>query len=196
MQTVTPLSIIVEYFATCFDAESSMKSSLFSFMNDTDKLKNFSAAQNVGDIKQRSVHIFIEEPELSLYPESQKALVDFLVRRCFHTQKGYDMTLMMATHSPYIVNYLNLLIKRNDKGEDTTYNNHKSRNLNILIHADLHGKFFTYFIRISCLFLKRNRVHASVREVLNRKRPRSTGRRSSCMAQLPCLVPRYAACAE
>lgn len=121
MQTVTPLSIIVEYFATRFDAESSMKSSLFSFMNDTDNLKNFSAAQNVGDIKRRHVHIFIEEPELSLYPESQKALMDFLVSRCFHTQKGYDMTLMLATHSPYIVNYLNLLIKRNDNGENTTY---------------------------------------------------------------------------
>lgn len=121
MQTVTPLSVIVEYFATCFDAEASMKSSLFSFMNDTDNLKNFSAALNVGDIQRRNVHIFIEEPELSLYPESQKALMDFLVSRCFHTQREYDMTLMMATHSPYIVNYLNLLIKRNDNGENTAY---------------------------------------------------------------------------
>lgn len=121
MQTVTPLSVIVEYYATCFDAETSMKSSLFSYMNDIDNLKNFNAAQNVGDIKQRHVHIFIEEPELSLYPESQKALMDFLVSRCFHTKKDYDITLMMATHSPYIVNYLNLLIRRDDKGEDTTY---------------------------------------------------------------------------
>lgn len=121
MQTVMPLSLIVEYFATHFNAESSMKSSLFNFMNDTDNLKNFSATQNVGDIKQRHVHIFIEEPELSLYPESQKALMDFLVSRCFHTRNNYDMTLMMATHSPYIVNYLNLLIKRNDNGRDTKY---------------------------------------------------------------------------
>ena len=120
-QTVTPLSMIVEYFATCYDAEASMRSSLFSFMNDTDNLKNFSAALNVGDISRRNVHIFVEEPELSLYPESQKSLVDFLVSRCFYYEKGYDMTLMMATHSPYIVNYLNLLIKRADKGEDTMY---------------------------------------------------------------------------
>lgn len=119
MQTVTPLSMIVEYFATCFDAEASMRSSLFSFMNDTDNLKNFSAALNVGDIKKRCVHLFVEEPELSLYPESQKSLMDFLVSRCFHSHKGYDMSLMMATHSPYIVNYLNLLIKRHDSGEDT-----------------------------------------------------------------------------
>lgn len=121
MQTVTPLSMIVEYFATHFDAESSMRSALFSFMNDTDNLKNFSTSINVGDIRRRNVHIFIEEPELSLYPESQKSLMDFLVSKCFHTEKEYDMTLMMATHSPYIVNYLNLLIKRADNEEDTTY---------------------------------------------------------------------------
>lgn len=121
MQTVTPLSMIVEYFANYFDAEASMRSSLFSFMNDTDNLKNFSATLNVGDIKKRNVHIFIEEPELSLYPESQKALVDFLIDRCFNMQRGYDMTLMLATHSPYIVNYLNLLIKRYDCGDAIAY---------------------------------------------------------------------------
>jgi hypothetical protein len=31
------------------------------------------------------------------------------------------MTLMMATHSPYIINYVNLLIKRAERGEDTPY---------------------------------------------------------------------------
>ena len=56
--------------------------------------------------------MFIEEPELSLYPESQRSLIDFLVNRCFMTEHAYNMTLMMATHSPYIVNYLNVLIRR------------------------------------------------------------------------------------
>ena len=28
------------------------------------------------------------------------------------TEHPYNMTLMMATHSPYIVNYLNVLIRR------------------------------------------------------------------------------------
>ena len=57
-------------------------------MNDTDNLKNFSATQNVGDIKRRHVHVFIEEPELSLYPESQTALVDFLLADAFILRKG------------------------------------------------------------------------------------------------------------
>lgn len=121
MQTVTPLSMIVEYFASCFDSENSMNASLFKFMTDTDNLKQFRSEMNVGEIKDRNVHIFVEEPELSLYPESQKSLMDFLVDRCFNHSRDYHMTLMIATHSPYIVNYLNLLIKRNEVADHTPY---------------------------------------------------------------------------
>lgn len=121
MQTVTPLSMIVEYFASCFDSENSMNASLFKFMTDTDNLKQFRSEMNVGEIKDRNVHIFVEEPELSLYPESQKSLMDFLVDRCFNHSRDYHMTLMIATHSPYIVNYLNLLIKRNEAADHTPY---------------------------------------------------------------------------
>ena len=111
-QTVTPLSLIVEYFATKFDAQKSMNSSLFTYLQDNDRLKDFSTAQNIGEISSKNVHLFIEEPELSLYPESQIKMIDFLISRCFRTNHPYNMTLMMATHSPYIVNYLNLLIRR------------------------------------------------------------------------------------
>ena len=111
-QTVTPLSLIVEYYAKKFDSQKSMNSSLFSYLQDNDKLDVFSTAKNIGEIKSKNVHLFIEEPELSLYPESQRSLIDFLVNRCFMTDHPYNMTLMMATHSPYIVNYLNVLIRR------------------------------------------------------------------------------------
>lgn len=127
IQTVTPLSLITEYFSKNFDAKESMNSSLFSYMQDTENLKNFSTARDIGEINKRNVHILIEEPELSLYPESQKDLMDFLVDRCFSTSHDYDMTLMLATHSPYILNYLNLLIDREEKMKDTphriSYNN-------------------------------------------------------------------------
>lgn len=121
IQTVTPLSLITEYFATGFDTQESMNFSLFKYMQDTDNLKNFSAARNIGDIEKRNVHILIEEPELSLYPESQKSLMDFLVDRCFSCYHDYNMTLMLATHSPYILNYMNLLVDRYEKDKDTSY---------------------------------------------------------------------------
>lgn len=115
MQTVTPLSLIVEYYAKKFDSQKSMNSSLFSYLQDNDKLDVFNTAKNIGEIRKKNVHLFIEEPELSLYPESQRRLIDFLVNRCFMSDHPYNMTLMVATHSPYIVNYLNVLIRRSEE---------------------------------------------------------------------------------
>ena len=69
------------------------------------------------DIKHRNIHIHIEEPELSLYPESQRRLINFIVKKCFvENQNDYNMTVMLATHSPYIINHLNLLIMAGKKG--------------------------------------------------------------------------------
>jgi len=112
MQTVVPIHLIVEYYAKYFDPKKSMSSSLFQYFNDNDRLTEFSATKNIGDIEQKNVHIMIEEPELNLDPQSQTCLLDFLANRCFIEDHPYDMTLMLATHSPYIVNYLNILLKR------------------------------------------------------------------------------------
>lgn len=112
MQTVSPLSLIVEYYARKFDAQKSMNSSLFGYLQDNDRLKDFSTAKNIGEISAKNVHLFIEEPELSLYPESQCSLIDFIVSRCYAQTHPYNISLMMATHSPYIVNYMNVLINR------------------------------------------------------------------------------------
>lgn len=112
MQTVLPLSMIVEYYAKYFDPVAAMNSSLLEYMADSDSLHDFKPIQNIGNITEQNIHLQIEEPELSLYSESQLQLMDFLVRRCFDDNHSYNMTLMLATHSPYIVNYLNLLIRR------------------------------------------------------------------------------------
>ena len=112
MQTVVPIHLIVEYYAKYFDPKKSMSSSLFQYFNDNDRLTEFSATKNIGDIEQKNVHIMIEEPELNLDPQSQTCLLDFLTNRCFVEKHPYNMTLMLATHSPYMVNYLNILLKR------------------------------------------------------------------------------------
>jgi predicted ATPase len=85
-------------------------------MSENDSLADFKPIKNIGSIRHRNVHIHIEEPELSLYPESQRSLINFIVNRCFvENHKDYKMTVMMATHSPYIINHLNLLIRAYDK---------------------------------------------------------------------------------
>lgn len=111
-QSTVPLNIIVEYYAKYFDPKKSMDSSLFKYLQDNDRLKDFNTAQNIGEIEQKNVHILIEEPELSLDPDSQCQMIDKLIHSCFIYKHQYNMTLMMATHSPYIVNYINLLLKK------------------------------------------------------------------------------------
>lgn len=53
-------------------------------------------------------HLFIiEEPELNLYPNTQKELLKYLIENC---TKG-DNRLIITTHSPYILTALNNLIE-------------------------------------------------------------------------------------
>jgi predicted ATPase len=117
-QTLIPLSVIIEYFAKYYDFNGRFNNIVLDYLSKNDSLKDFRAEQNIGDIKYRNIHIHIEEPELSLYPESQRSLINFIVNRCFvEKHHDYNMTVMMATHSPYIVNHLNLLIKAYDKNK-------------------------------------------------------------------------------
>ena len=116
MQTVTPLSMIADYYAHYFNPVESFSESLWKFLSKSDKLSQFSSVQNVGDIKEKNVHLLVEEPELNLDPYGQLNLIDQLVNICFGEKSEYNMTLALATHSPYILNYLNLLIQRNKHG--------------------------------------------------------------------------------
>lgn len=119
IQTISPLALIVEYYTKHYDSADGMNKSIFHYLADSDSLKHFNAVMNAGEIPHSNIFIHIEEPELSLYPESQKSLIDFLVSRCFYLEAKDNIYLMMATHSPYIVNYLNLLIRRAEIGQPT-----------------------------------------------------------------------------
>ena len=117
MMNVTPLTLIVEYLVKNYDFTKAANSWIFDYLKDNDKLSDFRSDFNIGSIQKRNLFFLIEEPELSLDPVSQKALIDFLVSRCADTTINVNASLVIATHSPYILNYLNLLIARceNDK---------------------------------------------------------------------------------
>ncbi|ATA92025.1 hypothetical protein CGC56_07550 [Capnocytophaga canimorsus] len=70
----------------------------------------------------KNLSIFIEEPELSLFPSAQRRLINRLIKDCFVENKQKDCTtrLAFATHSPYIVNHLNLLMEAFDR-ENTEF---------------------------------------------------------------------------
>lgn len=114
IQTVTPLAMIAEYYSKYFDIVRESNRSIVDLLGRNDSLSSFKHDMNVGDIESRSVHLIIEEPELSLFPKAQRSSVNMLVRKCLNARTR--MTLSVATHSPYIINHLNLLMKACDKG--------------------------------------------------------------------------------
>lgn len=66
----------------------------------------------------RHVHLYIEEPELNLFPTAQCALLNFAVEEAFANKKAdRELSLMIATHSPYIANYINVLLRKSRLGE-------------------------------------------------------------------------------
>lgn len=57
----------------------------------------------------------IEEPEQNLYPSTQRDLLNFIVASC---NGGREHSLTVTTHSPYVINQLNLLLKAADRNEN------------------------------------------------------------------------------
>ena len=63
--------------------------------------------------RYRAFHIYVEEPEQNLFPRSQYQLVLDLVRRVRRTNRRearWSSSLMLTTHSPYVLTVLNVLL--------------------------------------------------------------------------------------
>lgn len=60
----------------------------------------------------KTAQLYIEEPEQNLFPKSQTELVKNVVRKIKEASQKSDMpsTVMMTTHSPYVLTTLNLLL--------------------------------------------------------------------------------------
>jgi predicted ATPase len=110
-----PIMLITRYFSDkdYFSFKDAFNRSVFGFLKETDSVTDFKPIKNLSEI-QKKVFIHIEEPELSLYPDAQCQLINEMVSTCF-INKTNTVELFLSTHSPYIINYLNLLIKAFDK---------------------------------------------------------------------------------
>lgn len=114
-QNAIPVTLIAEHFSKHFDFEEAFNRSLLNFLSKTDKLTDFKPVKNLGEINKK-LFIHIEEPELSLFPEAQCELISDLISKCFLTNAN-TIDLIFSTHSPYIINHLNLLVKAYDSGQ-------------------------------------------------------------------------------
>lgn len=111
IQTSVPLSVISAYFSKYFDFNDAFKRSVISYLFDNQRIKDFKPITDLEDMV-KVVHLHVEEPELSLFPEAQCHLLNFLVNQCFISPKtDRNLTLMIATHSPYLLNQVNVLLR-------------------------------------------------------------------------------------
>lgn len=111
IQTSAPLVSIVHYFAQEFSFKDAFQRSVLNYLYKQDLLTKFTPGINRNKLG-KYVHIHIEEVELSLAPEDQRAFMSNLVEEVFHkNKKDRKLGLMVSTHSPYIVNHLNVLLR-------------------------------------------------------------------------------------
>jgi len=115
IQASVPLMAIVRYFAHKFSFTNAFRRSVLDQLSDDD-ISQFRPEINLKDLK-KYIHLHIEEPELSLDPKTQCLFINDLIREAFYRgdnkrpDDGRQLGLMFATHSPYILNHLNVLLK-------------------------------------------------------------------------------------
>lgn len=116
IEASAPLMTIVRYFAREFSFTKPFQRSVLDYLLNEDLLTEFRPEVNLKDLK-KYIHLYIEEPELSLDPKTQCLFINDLIREAFYRgdnkrpDDGRQLGLMFATHSPYILNHLNVLLK-------------------------------------------------------------------------------------
>lgn len=117
-QTTAPLITILKYFSSAFSFKEAMRRSIILMLFEKNLTEKYHPTTELGNLP-KYVHIHVEEPELSLDPQSQRKLVDSIIRHTFHMNNDWNMGMVLATHSPYIINHLNVLIRSGYLQENT-----------------------------------------------------------------------------
>ena len=124
MKSVSIIELISTYFTT--DNEY-MESKYTEFIvnlfiksknKDTKNKDTNSFLQNLRNVKldKQRYSLFIEEPELSLFPNAQKKMIEYLVDLCFRFNAQKNIQIAFSTHSPYMLSSLNCLLLAHQVG--------------------------------------------------------------------------------
>jgi len=142
IQTSAPLALIVDYFAKDFSFKDAFKRSVMNFLFEAENLDKFNAVIEPRTLL-KVVDIHIEEPELSLFPDAQCKLVENIYYTALHAENDRTLNIMLATHSPYILNYLNIVLNQAKEGKAkltnenlAVYGIHDGKTMNLLMKDD------------------------------------------------------------
>lgn len=116
IQTSAPLVLIVNHFSNDYSFKDAFNRSVLNYLHDVDLLTKFKAITEPSELKNH-IYIHIEEPELSLFPDAQCKLIDNMIYTATHAQTDRQVNLMLATHSPYILNYLNIILNQTSESK-------------------------------------------------------------------------------
>lgn len=111
IQTSAPLALIVNHFSHEFSFKDAFNRSVLNYLHEIDRLTKFKAVTEPADLN-KVIYVHVEEPELSLFPNAQCKLIDEIVRTANNAEEDRKVNLMLATHSPYILNYLNIILNQ------------------------------------------------------------------------------------
>lgn len=115
IQASAPLALITDYFAKDFSFKEAFNRSVMSYLYETDNLSKFKAVTEPTALP-KMINIHIEEPELSLFPDAQCKLIENILHTASHPANDRSVNMMFATHSPYILNYLNIVLNQTKEG--------------------------------------------------------------------------------
>lgn len=118
IQSLAPLNMLIDYYVNHFDLVKSFNNAVLKYLADNDGYKFFKPITDIGDIQRKHIDVHIEEPEICLYPDNQLHLINYIVKSLHHRNNDYDISLIFTTHSPYLLNQLNLLFKAFDMGTE------------------------------------------------------------------------------
>lgn len=106
IQSVMPMDVMANYITECVGQNASLS------MHERNEISKTDNGHSYRRLEYQSAQLFIEEPEQNLYPESQKLVVMSLVRSLKKAlENGSERSMaVVATHSPYIMSVVNVLL--------------------------------------------------------------------------------------
>lgn len=109
MQSCVGLHFILNYFANKYNLVEAINTTVLGYLSSTDRFTAFKPITDIGAFPKRRMTMLVEEPELSLFPSNQYGLIDYMVGLM---ARGNDtqIDLVFATHSPYVLTALNVLM--------------------------------------------------------------------------------------
>ena len=148
LQSVVPVCILINHYMHSKPRVVEQYNDLQNLTSLPDDIKK-QLKESIEMLKKNVLpcDIFLEEPEISIFPETQYELVKWIVNAL--NSNGLDNSISIATHSPYILSSFNNLIQANNS---IIANNEKSNEIKTLMNTTC----FTDFEEITVCEIKNN----------------------------------------